>query len=270
MPITLKDSQIEKIIDIVLAAAARVLRVYNSPDIESVSKQDLSPLTLADTYSQDILFNGLKEEFAEVPVVSEEDTRAAFSERKNWEYFWLIDPLDGTKEFIQKNGEFTINVALIRNGKPVFGVIALPALELLYFAHMGKGAFRRKAGGTTEAIRAKPGLGDTIVVARSRSHSSPEEERLINYLGPSRVISAGSSLKFCYVAEGKADVYIRCGPTMEWDTAAGQAISECAGAGVFTFEGRPLVYNKESLTNEGFVCTASPRDILAKCIRQKS
>ena len=255
------DSEIEKILEIASLASQRVVEVYKSSDFEVDLKKDNSPLTLADRLAQEVIAAGLKEAFPEIPIISEEAKEIPFSQRSGWDSFWLVDPLDGTKEFIQKNGEFTVNIALIEKTIPVFGVVVLPAYDQLYFGLKSKGAFRQDKGGKSKPIRTRKPLLDRITVVRSRSHSSKEEDRIISSFVNPDVIHAGSSLKFCRVAEGQADLYLRSGPTMEWDTAAGQAIAEASGAVVANLDGTPFSYNKESLKNPGFIC-ASNRDLL--------
>jgi len=250
-------------------AGTAILEVYES-DFDVEHKDDKSPLTLADRRSHEIIANGLSGlEGMHIPILSEEGKTLPFEERRGWELFWLVDPLDGTKEFVKKNGEFTVNIALVQKGRPVLGVIFIPVKGIFYFGAQGLGSFRLAA--SLFDASASP---DTLVgraarlpdidrasrftVAGSRSHMSPETETYINGLrkrhGDVDFVSAGSSLKFCLIAEGKAHVYPRFAPTMEWDTGAGQAIVEHAGGEVFeAASGKPLRYNKESLKNPFFV-----------------
>lgn len=253
-------------------AGNAILEVYGS-DFAVEHKEDKSPLTLADRRSHEIIAKGLKGlEGMDIPVLSEEGRSMPFEERRRWELFWLVDPLDGTKEFVKRNGEFTVNIALIQNGSPVLGVIYLPVKSICYFGARGMGSFRLAASLIDDMVS----FDDVVVqaerlpdaapasrftVAGSRSHMSPETEAYINGLrkqhGDMAFISAGSSLKFCLVAEGRADVYPRFSPTMEWDTAAGQAIVECAGGAVLrTDTPKPLEYNKEILLNPHFLVLA--------------
>ena len=250
-------------------AGTAILGVYGS-DFAVEHKDDRSPLTLADRQSHEIIVKGLKGlENMPIPILSEEGKSMPFEERRGWDLFWLVDPLDGTKEFVKRNGEFTVNIALIENGRPVLGVIYIPVKGLFYFGTQGLGSFRLSASmiddiASCDAVvdRAErlPDVASAscFTVAGSRSHMSPETEAYIHELrkqhGDIAFISAGSSLKFCLVAEGKADVYPRFAPTMEWDTGAGQAIVEHAGGQVIeTASGKPLRYNKESLRNPFFV-----------------
>ncbi len=235
-------------------AGNAVMDVYRS-DFTVEQKNDVSPVTKADRRSHEILTAYL-ERHHPFPILSEEGKGVPYGERRIWETFWLIDPLDGTKEFIKRNGEFTINVALVHRGRPVLGVIYTPVSDVLYYASEGDGAYRVEQG----AARRLPldGAKNKFVVVGSRSHTTPAFESYVALLrkqcGDVSIISAGSSLKFCLIAEGAADVYPRYGHTMEWDTAAGQVIVEEAGGSVVNSEtGRPLSYNKESLLNPHFV-----------------
>ncbi len=262
------NSDIEKLLQISLLASRKVVEIYNSREFRVQLKKDKSPLTLADQLSQKVIIESLKKFFPKIPIISEESKTIAFVKRKNWEYFWLVDPLDGTKEFIQKNGEFTVNIALVHKTSPVFGVIALPAQNQLYFGQKDKGAFKQDKQKRLKPIRVKKPSSKKVIV-RSRSHPSQREDELIALFKNPEIIYAGSSLKFCRVAEGLADLYLRAGPTMEWDTAAGQIVAESAGALVTNFEGKSFSYNKENLTNPGFICAAN-QGILHNLLPDKS
>ncbi len=261
-----------------LKAGDAILDIYDS-DFSIETKADNSPLTRADQKSHDIICDMLDE--LGFPILSEEGKETDYAVRRNWERLWIVDPLDGTKEFIKRNGEFTINIALVESGKPVLGVIFIPVKQLLYFALKGLGAFKLSDSIVIEELKKWPypedkdGLfkkivehsvrlpvsqsGDgTCVIIGSRSHGTEEVEAFVKEKQRTYdsvdFISAGSSLKFCLVAEGKADIYPRFGPTMEWDTAAGQAIAENAGARIFDkHTGLPLQYNKENLLNPHFI-----------------
>ena len=260
-----------------IQAGRAVLEVYDT-DFEVEHKADDSPLTLADRRSHHIIVAHLSP--TSLPVLSEEGREMPYAERKNWRTFWLLDPLDGTKEFVKRNGEFTVNIALIRDGRPVMGVIYVPVQDMLYFGAAGKGAYKLvQAAGRIGAAPETPvdqeerfqavchasqrlplpsPAPTRITVVGSRSHSTPEVQRIVDDLkeqhGEVELIAAGSSLKICMVAEGRAHLYPRTGPTMEWDTAAGQAIAEAAGAGLVVFDTEePLRYNKENLRNPWFV-----------------
>ncbi len=196
------------------------------------------------------------ERLTDYPVLSEESSEDVKKERLNWDEYWLIDPLDGTKEFVKKNGEFTVNVALIQQGKPTFGVVYAPALETLYVGDAQTGAYKQENGKAAERItvRAKPAQKSDFVIVGSRSHQSDEFKAFIADYPGADIISMGSSLKLCLVAEGKADIYPRLGLTCEWDTAAAHAVVEAAGGQVLHAEtGKPLQYNKENLLNPFFI-----------------
>ncbi len=189
----------------------------------------------------------------EIPVLSEESAKLPFAERQQWHTYWLVDPLDGTREFIKRNGEFTVNIALIQNHKSVIGVIHVPVLNVDYYAWAGGGSYKVEQGGPAVAIKVKKLDGGKLTVAGSRSHGSEEMQRYMEKLGDVDAISMGSSLKFCLVAEGRADLYPRLGLTSEWDTAAAQCIVEQAGGFVTKTDMSPLEYNtKDSLLNPFF------------------
>jgi len=202
--------------------------------------------------AHDILVEGLRRIEPDTPVVSEEAAAADFESRRGWHRFWLVDPLDGTKEFIKRRAEFTVNVGLIEGGEPVFGVVLAPALDLLYWGVKGGGAWREAKDGSPERIYSSvPRAGAPLTVVESLSHPSPELEEYLKTIPVARRVKAGSSLKFCWVAEGKADIYPRLGPTMEWDVAAGDCVYRQSGR-----EGErpsPLTYNKPDLRNPSFV-----------------
>ena len=242
------------VLDAVAAASTAILEVYaGAHGVEY--KADESPITRADRAAHDILAARLELLAPAVPVLSEEAEAAHDrATRGAWREFWLVDPLDGTKEFIGRNGEFTVNVALVRDHEPVLGVVAAPALGLTYFAARGHGAYRSQAGnGGTESIRVRP-AADPLVVVGSRSHRGDSLDGLLARLGPHELRPMGSALKFCLVAEGSADFYPRLGPTSEWDTAAAQAVLEVAGGAVTTLDGQPLRYNRrDTLLNPSFI-----------------
>lgn len=266
-----------------IEAAQAILEIYNSPFDVQV-KGDLTPLTLADKRSHAIIVGKLQK--TGIPILSEEGRKIPYEERKTWDLLWIVDPLDGTKEFIKRNGEFTLNIALVEAGKPVLGVIFVPAKNAVYFASQGLGAFRleeKEENGKWSEMSLKEFIAHSLrlpvlpshpvlpvarksenpsprplVIVGSRSHATPElmafvEEKRKEH-GEVDFISAGSSLKFCLVAEGKADIYPRLGPTMEWDTAAGQAIAENAGRKVLIWGKEcPLTYNRQNLLNPWFM-----------------
>ena len=251
---------LETIEQIAIDAGKAIMEVY-ATNFSSESKSDQSPLTLADKLSNEVIVRELKNSFPEIPIISEENKQLDYSERKNWSRFWLVDPLDGTKEFIKRNGEFTVNIALIENGTPVAGVVFIPVQNILFSGSTANGSFKTSSDGVRTIISTKKNAGEIFHVVASRSHMSDETKLYVEELGKSHnrieTISAGSSLKFTLVAEGKAQVYPRFGPTMEWDTAAGQAVVECAGGSVTDAKtGESLRYNKESLLNPFFIVKA--------------
>lgn len=232
-------------------AGLAAMEHYHS-GVAVTQKGDKGPVTAADHAAHAVIVPALTAWDSTVPVISEEGDIPGFDVRRSWRRFWLVDPLDGTKEFIQRNGEFTVNIALIENGVPVLGVIYAPALDLMYYAGDGLGAWKQKENGSPERITSRPPHGGHgLVVAESRSHPSPELEEYLKTVRVERRVQAGSSLKFCWVAEGKADIYPRLGPTMEWDVAAGDCIfRNSAAAGR---RASSLVYNQPELRNQGFV-----------------
>jgi 3'(2'), 5'-bisphosphate nucleotidase len=278
--------------DDLLVAAARaavlagraILDVYRG-SIEVEFKADNSPLTLADRRSHELIAGHLKP--TRIPILSEEGRDIPHAQRRDWQRLWIVDPLDGTKEFVKRLGEFTVNIALVEEGRPTLGVVFVPVANVLYFGRVEDGSFRLEDPEAVAALAARAaewtaraaldGLRSRAarlpvdleahapyVIVGSRSHQTPElhayVDRKRRELGEVAFVSAGSSLKYCLVAEGRADVYPRLGPTMEWDTAAGQVIAEAAGASVLRHDdGRPLCYNKEDLLNPWHVVTRSPQ-----------
>ena len=247
--------QIDLILEIARKAGDKILEIYHDSELSKVvdHKADDSPLTLADKASNEVIIKGLLGLNSGFPILSEEEKHADYEERKNWDTFWLVDPLDGTKEFINRNGEFTVNIALIKKGNPVLGVIYVPVTDVMYWGDE-QGAFIKRGDISAEPLKVNNSTVNRIAV-RSKSHASEEEEVVLKKYDVTNSISVGSSLKFCMVAEGKADVYYRHGPTMEWDIGAGQAILEAAGGKVFieTSE-KAFAYNKENLLNGSFLC----------------
>jgi 3'(2'), 5'-bisphosphate nucleotidase len=242
---------------VVQAASSAIMRIYESA-FAIEHKDDNSPLTQADLQSQHIIVEALGRITPDVPVLSEESATAPWSERRHWRELWVVDPLDGTREFIKRNGEFTINIALVREHEPELGIVAAPAKGLFYWGAREVGAFAEHAGEERRQIYVSRAASPLRVVG-SRSHGSPQTEGYLNRLGPYVLHGIGSSLKFCLLAEGKADLYPRFGPTSEWDTAAGQAILEAAGGQVTRFDGHRLRYNcRESILNGDFVAFADP------------
>jgi 3'(2'), 5'-bisphosphate nucleotidase len=241
------------VVDLVREAGRATMVYYDgSVSADVREKDDRRPVTLADEVAHGILLEGLRRLDPATPVVSEEAEAAGYEARRAWRRFWLVDPLDGTKEFIKRRAEFTVNVGLIENGEPVLGVVEAPALDLLYWAVKGEGAWREEKGGPAERIYSTaPAPGTPLTVVESLSHPSPELEEYLRTIPVARRVKAGSSLKFCWVAEGRADLYPRLGPTMEWDVAAGDCVYRQSGR-----EGErpsPLTYNKPDLRNTSFV-----------------
>lgn len=234
-------------------AGEAIMAVYGSGDAGVVSKADDSPLTKADMASHRTIVAGLKKLTPNLAILSEEAADIPYAVRKLWTCYWLVDPLDGTKEFIKRNGEFTVNIALIENGEPVIGVVYAPALGVCYHAARGVGAFVQRGKNVARQIKVKHHVaGTTIKVVASRSHSDARTEALLEHIGDHESVSMGSSLKFCLVAEGEAHLYPRLGPTMEWDTAAAHAVVNEAGGTVCDFAGQELHYNKADLHNPEF------------------
>lgn len=257
-------------VDAALKAGERILTIYNDPasDFEIERKADNSPLTIADRTAHETIVHILNQ--TPYPILSEEGKHVDYSVRNRWDALWIVDPLDGTKEFIKRNGEFTVNIALVKQGIPILGVIYLPVKQELYFAADALGAYKisgimtLKETDTLEKLMSDAvrlphaGAKDCFVVVASRSHLTPETEEYITHMKQTykqvELISSGSSIKICLVAEGKADVYPRFAPTMEWDTAAGHAIARAAGMEIYQ-EGKdePLRYNKADLLNPWFI-----------------
>lgn len=238
------------ICDISRAAGNKILEIYHR-DFAVKMKADASPLTEADLAAHQIIVAGLAELTPEIPVLSEEDAGIDWSVRQHWLQFWLVDPLDGTKEFINKNGEFTVNIALIENGRPTLAVVYAPVLDKLYFTDK-QYAYLTTAEKTKVRLQVKK-PSEPLKVVGSRSHPSPDLACYLDKLSAYELVAVGSSLKFCLIAEGLADLYPRLGPTMEWDTGAGHCVAERAGAMVSQLDGQALRYNqKENLLNPYF------------------
>jgi len=254
----LHEIKIDELVGLAVNAGNAVMKIYHQ-DFDVNLKQDRSPITEADRWSNQIIVDGLQQLYPGIPIISEESKDIPYSKRQDWEYFWLVDPLDGTKEFIKRNGEFTINIALIHRNDPVAGIIYLPEKNITYFAKRNEGSYKIDGSGQPHIIQSKMQKdGDGIVIVGSRSHASTElhvyvEKQRKKYKNV-ELVSRGSSIKFCLVAEGIADVYLRTGPTMEWDTAAGHAIVIESGKQVYIYDTNdPLTYNKVSLRNQWFL-----------------
>jgi len=248
---------INSIIEIAKEAGEAILEIYKQ-DFSVELKSDNSPLTIADKKSNDIIVAALKNIDASIPIISEENKLLEYEIRKSWTKCWIVDPLDGTKEFIKKNGEFTVNIALVENGIPILGVVHVPAQQIIYYAEIGKGSYKLE-NNITSILKIRPLAQDGVLkIVGSRSHQTPE---LLEYVAQQKLkfaavdfVAAGSSLKFCLLADGKADVYPRLGPTMEWDTCAGQIVATEAGAEVLRFDNlQSLTYNRQDLLNPFFI-----------------
>jgi len=250
----LNQIDIQDIVTIAKEAGDAIMQVYNQ-DFEVEYKQDSSPLTLADKEANNIIEDGLNKLSVSFPILSEEGRDIPYEDRKHWEYFWLVDPLDGTKEFVKKNDEFTVNIALIHKDTPVLGVVYAPALDVCYQAKYGRGAFK---DGQKLPLKAEV-QRNTYKIVASRSHMSDETKKFIDAIDTNKekeLISIGSSLKICLVAEGEADIYPRLGPTMEWDTGAAHAVVNESKSELQSYNNdRYSVhkYNKKSLLSEWFV-----------------
>lgn len=248
-----------RVVSLAERAGEATMDVYDSGDFDTAFKSDDSPLTKADLAANEIIVKGLAEDMGPVfPILSEESRTQPYEERSGWGIFWLVDPLDGTKEFIKRNGEFTVNIALVRDGAPFLGVVRAPALGVTYYADAALGAFRKRDGEEPEPIRSGDYTQGSLKVVATRSHVTPELMDFLRNLGECGIVNIGSSLKFMKVAEGSAHLYPRFGPTMEWDTAAAQVIVEEAGGRVTDLSGKPLRYNKENLLNPFFMVTGAP------------
>jgi 3'(2'), 5'-bisphosphate nucleotidase len=239
-------------------AGDAIMTIYDGENLSVGYKQDKTPLTQADITSHNIVLAGLARLSPDWPVLSEESAEIPFDQRSAWRHFWMVDPLDGTKEFLNRNGEFTVNIALIEGNTPSLGVVYAPALDKMYFAARGVGAYKveRQVTSPITAIRRDH---STTRVMVSRSHEE-NLDRSTGDLAQCEFIAMGSSLKFCLLAEGAAHLYPRTGPTMEWDTAAAHCILEVAGGSIAGMDGMPLTYNKPRLLNPGFVAKASFAD----------
>lgn len=243
---------LEPVLALAKEAGRRIMGIY-AEGFGVAHKEDASPLTAADLASHECLVKGLSE-LASYPVLSEESAAIPFEERSAWDTYWLVDPLDGTKEFIKRNGEFTVNVALIHRHRPVLGVVGVPAANVAYFAGEGCGAFRQEGEAAPVPIRVQLPPHQPLRVVGSRSHGSEDMERYLAGLGEHERLPVGSSLKFCRVAEGQADLYPRIGLTSEWDTAAAQCVVEQAGGAVVDLQGQSLCYNaKPCILNPYFL-----------------
>ncbi len=244
------DPQLPQLLALAHEAGEAILHYYGDATARLPNKADGSPLTAADLAAHEIILAGLRRIAPGVPIVSEENSSNPALPKGT--VFWLVDPLDGTKEFLAPNDEFTVNIALVRDDLPALAVVLAPALGVAWAAQRGLGAWRITAGAAPQPIRIAPPHAGKLNVVASRSHRDERAEALLRMLPPYNITSVGSSLKFCIVAEGRGDFYPRIGPTMEWDTAAGQCVLECAGGRVVQCDGAPLRYNKAGWRNPRF------------------
>ncbi|NWO01538.1 MAG: 3'(2'),5'-bisphosphate nucleotidase CysQ [Idiomarinaceae bacterium] len=233
---------LEDVMKIARDAGNAIMAIYESDDFDVQRKGDDSPLTKADLSAHNVICDGLRELETQYPIISEESSDISWEQRKHWCRYWLVDPLDGTKEFIKRNGEFTVNIALIENGEPILGVVYAPVLNAMYVGARNKGASLNG-----ETISVEQNEPDILRIVGSRSHASQETTDWLEQLGkPYEMVAMGSSLKICLVAEGKADIYPRLGPTCEWDTGAAHAVLNAAGGSIMTVDGEPLLYNQKA------------------------
>jgi len=247
-----REALLESVIDIATNAGRAIMDIYDS-DFAVELKDDRSPLTAADKAAHEIIVAGLSKLSPALPVLSEESAGHEVENRRQWDQFWLVDPLDGTKEFIKRNGEFTVNIALIDGHDAVMGVVVAPATGATYAGISGVGAYKLAEGARTSIEVQRPASAPLRVVG-SRSHANPDLAAFLESIGPHEVVPMGSSLKICLVAEGAADLYPRLGPTSEWDTAAAQAVLISAGGSMMDLTGQPLTYNaRETLLNPYFL-----------------
>ncbi|MBT2968285.1 MAG: 3'(2'),5'-bisphosphate nucleotidase [gamma proteobacterium symbiont of Ctena orbiculata] len=244
---------LDELLRLAQQAGNAILDIYNT-EFEVETKEDKSPLTAADKAAHNIIVSTLEGLTPDIPVLSEESSAIPYETRRQWQRYWLIDPLDGTREFIKRNGEFTVNIALIEGGSPTLGVVHAPVLNTTYYGVSGSGAWKKEADQPAHSIHVTEQRSQPTRVAGSRSHAGDSLLRFLENLGDHELVSMGSSLKLCLVAEGRADIYPRLGPTSEWDTAAAQAVVEAAGGQVTTLDLQPLAYNaKDSLLNPHFL-----------------
>ncbi|NKB62489.1 MAG: 3'(2'),5'-bisphosphate nucleotidase CysQ [Gammaproteobacteria bacterium] len=257
----LSEALLNEIVNIAVDAGKEILDVYEK-GFEVETKGDGSPLTMADQRAHRLIERRLGELEIQIPVLSEESSADVVEKRRDWKKFWLVDPLDGTKEFVKRNGEFTVNIALIENGSPVLGVVHTPVSNVNHFAARGLGAFRSQANGNVSPISVRSVQSAGVTMVASRSHAGPDvqkyQERLEQDMGQVTVASMGSSLKICLIAEGEADIYPRLGPTSEWDTAAAHCVLVEAGGCMVDVMGKPLEYNKENILNPWFLAGGDP------------
>ena len=247
---------INPICELAIRAGQAILEIYEGKFAVEL-KDDKSPLTAADKASHELICEGLRHLHPDIPVFSEEGKDIPHEKRKDWKHFWLVDPLDGTKEFIKRNGEFTVNIALIEGNKPVLGVIYVPVQNIVYYANQSTGAWKQNGSKEATQIHVKPiPIDKGLVVVKSRSHPSEKLQAFLDKLNVKEALPRGSSLKLCAIAEGSADIYPRLGPIWEWDTAAGHAIVKEAGGHVVHQDGIELKYNKPVIKHDHFIAVS--------------
>ncbi|MDV2079915.1 3'(2'),5'-bisphosphate nucleotidase CysQ [Marinobacter xestospongiae] len=243
------------VLDVADKAGLEVMKIYQT-DFEVNFKADESPVTAADLAAHRVIDQALAELSPDIPVLSEEAAAIPWSTRRHWHRFWLVDPIDGTRDFTQRSGEFTVNIALIEHGEPVLGVVTAPALGEAFWGVKGEGAWKREADGRVRRLSVVVPPARKRVVA-SKNHLNDDTRAFIESLGDHELVQAGSSLKFCRIAEGRADIYPRLGPTCEWDTGAAHAVLSAAGGKVTHLDGSPLRYGKEDVLNPHFIASAA-------------
>ena len=264
--IQIKSDLIEQLIGISKEAGKAILEVYNS-DFDYELKEDLSPLTKADTLSHNIICERLEVLTPDIPILSEENSNIPFDVRTLWKQYWLVDPLDGTKEFIKRNGEFTVNIALIENNKPIFGVIHIPSINSTYWGSEEAGSYQIESDAHVIKLQVSKSIHRPLRIICSRSHPSKELNSFLKKIKNYQIIKVGSSIKFCLIASGKADIYPRLGPTSEWDTAAGHAIVKFAGGHIRALsEDLNLQYNLTENNLNPYFVVASRKDIALNAI----
>jgi len=254
-----QNELINPLVDLAVDAGKAILEVY-ATDFDVQEKGDESPLTQADLASHHCIVRGLSALTPDIPIISEEEGLPSFAERGQWQRYWLIDPLDGTKEFVNRNGEFTVNIAFIESNRPIFGVVHVPVHDKTYIGCEGHGAELRLGDDAPVAISVASTSAQPVRVVGSRSHRGASLDAYLERLGETDMVPMGSSLKFCVVAEGRADIYPRLGPTSEWDTAAAQAVVEQAGGKVLELDGKPLSYNAKSEILNPYFMVIGPTD----------
>jgi len=250
---------LDEIVALAILAGHKIMEVYDSDEFNVTQKSDNTPLTKADLAAHNTIIEGLSNLSTQYPILSEESAKIPFAERSNWHTYWLVDPLDGTREFIKRNGEFTVNIALISDHRPVLGVIYTPVKDTCYFACKSHGAYKQVGDTSPVRLHTKKKQASYTIIAGSRSHQGDSLKPFLANIGEHEIFAMGSSLKSCLVAEGEVDIYPRLGPTSEWDTGAAHSIVEEAGGVIIETNGQTLLYNtKDSLLNPDFLVVGDP------------